>query len=284
MRRSPRRAATEVMEFRRITSLPPYVFTIIDGLKIEARRAGERRDRPRLRQPRPAVARRWPSTSWSRQPTTPATTATRPAGASRSCARRVADLYLRRFGVDARSRDRGHQHDRRQGGVLAPDVGAAPARATRRWCRRRRIPIHICGPLFAGADVREVPLGHRQGLLRERPRGLRVLVAQAAGHRDVASRTTRRPHASTSSSCSGSSTSHARTRSWSSTTTRTPSWVRRVSAAVDPAGRRREGVRGRAVLDDQVVLDGRLAVGVPGRQRRGGAGAGEAQELPRSGS
>ena len=29
------------MEFRRITSLPPYVFTIIDGVKIEARRAGE---------------------------------------------------------------------------------------------------------------------------------------------------------------------------------------------------------------------------------------------------
>src|SRR3954447_9204203 len=28
------------MEFRRITSLPPYVFTIIDGLKGEARRAG----------------------------------------------------------------------------------------------------------------------------------------------------------------------------------------------------------------------------------------------------
>ena len=29
------------MEFRRITSLPPYVFTIIDNLKVEARRAGE---------------------------------------------------------------------------------------------------------------------------------------------------------------------------------------------------------------------------------------------------
>ena len=28
------------MEFRRITGMPPYVFTIIDGLKIEARRAG----------------------------------------------------------------------------------------------------------------------------------------------------------------------------------------------------------------------------------------------------
>ena len=29
------------MEFRRIPGLPPYVFTIIDGLKVEARRAGE---------------------------------------------------------------------------------------------------------------------------------------------------------------------------------------------------------------------------------------------------
>src|SRR3982751_1559719 len=28
------------MEFRRIPGLPPYVFTIIDGLKTEARRAG----------------------------------------------------------------------------------------------------------------------------------------------------------------------------------------------------------------------------------------------------
>jgi len=37
------------MEFRRINSLPPYVFTIIDTLKIEVRRAG-------VRQPGPAVA------------------------------------------------------------------------------------------------------------------------------------------------------------------------------------------------------------------------------------
>ena len=28
------------MEFRRIENLPPYVFSIINGLKIEARRAG----------------------------------------------------------------------------------------------------------------------------------------------------------------------------------------------------------------------------------------------------
>ena len=29
------------MEFRRITNLPPYVFTIINGLKVDARRAGK---------------------------------------------------------------------------------------------------------------------------------------------------------------------------------------------------------------------------------------------------
>src|SRR3954464_11855931 len=29
------------MEFRRINGLPPYVFTIIDQLKLEARRAGD---------------------------------------------------------------------------------------------------------------------------------------------------------------------------------------------------------------------------------------------------
>ena len=32
--------ASPRMEFRRITNLPPYVFTIINNLKIEARRAG----------------------------------------------------------------------------------------------------------------------------------------------------------------------------------------------------------------------------------------------------
>ena len=32
--------ASSPMEFRRITNLPPYVFTIINGLKVDARRAG----------------------------------------------------------------------------------------------------------------------------------------------------------------------------------------------------------------------------------------------------
>ncbi len=45
--------------------------------------------------------------------------------------------------------------------------------------------------------------------------------------------------------------------------------LRRLPAAVDPAGRGGQGVRGRALLDDQELLDGRLAGGLPVRQPRG---------------
>ena len=45
------------MEFRRITNLPPYVFTIINNLKIEARRAGADVIDLGLRQPRHPLAR-----------------------------------------------------------------------------------------------------------------------------------------------------------------------------------------------------------------------------------
>src|SRR3954462_13624259 len=37
---TPASSVASPMEFRRITNLPPYVFTIINNLKIEARRAG----------------------------------------------------------------------------------------------------------------------------------------------------------------------------------------------------------------------------------------------------
>jgi hypothetical protein len=74
------------MEFRRITGLPPYVFTIIDGLKIEARRAGETSSTwasatPTCPSPEVAVEK------LAEAAHNPATTATRPVRASRSCAR-----------------------------------------------------------------------------------------------------------------------------------------------------------------------------------------------------
>ena len=55
--------------------------------------------------------------------------------------------------------------------------------------------------------------------------------------------------------------------------------VRRLPAAVDPAGPRGEGRRGGAVLVDEVVLDGRLADRVLGRQLRGRRRAHQAEEL-----
>ena len=57
--------------------------------------------------------------------------------------------------------------------------------------------------------------------------------------------------------------------------------LRRLRTAVDPPGPRREGRRGRALHDDEVVLDGRLADGLPRRQRRDRRRARQAQVVPR---
>ena len=51
--------------------------------------------------------------------------------------------------------------------------------------------------------------------------------------------------------------------------------------AVDPAGPRREGGRGRALHAHEVVLDGRMADGLPRRQRRDRCRAREAEVVPR---
>ena len=178
----PRRV--DAMEFRRITNLPPYVFTIIDGLKVEARRAGVGRRRPGLRQPRPAVAGRSPWRSWPRPPTTPATTATRRAGASRSSARRsptstcaasASPSTPRREVISTIGAKEGFSH--LMWVLLQPgDAALVPSPS---------YPIHIWGPHLAGADVREIPIGTDTRLLREHPGGLRVLVAQAPGDRAV---------------------------------------------------------------------------------------------------
>ena len=115
------------MEFRRITSLPPYVFTIIDSLKVEARRAGADVidlgfGNPDLPSPDIAVEKLAEAAHNTRN---------HRYSASRGIPKlrqAIADYYQRRFGVDPRSRHRGDQHHRGQGGLLPPDVGAAAAR------------------------------------------------------------------------------------------------------------------------------------------------------------
>lgn len=145
------------MEFRRITSLPPYVFTIIDGLKIEARRAGEDVvdlgfGNPDLPSPEVAVEK---LAEAARNPRNHKYSSSRGIPKLREA---VSALYLRRFGVE-----------------LDPDlevintIGAKEGFSHLMWVLLQpgdaalvpspSYPIHIWGPLFAGADVREMKFG-----------------------------------------------------------------------------------------------------------------------------
>ena len=145
------------MEFRRINSLPPYVFTIIDGLKIEARRAGEDVvdlgfGNPDLPSPDVAVEK---LAEAARNPRNHKYSSSRGIPKLREA---VSALYLRRFGVE-----------------LDPDlevintIGAKEGFSHLMWVLLQpgdaalvpspSYPIHIWGPLFAGADVREMKFG-----------------------------------------------------------------------------------------------------------------------------
>ncbi|NHT18509.1 aminotransferase class I/II-fold pyridoxal phosphate-dependent enzyme [Cellulomonas sp. IC4_254] len=145
------------MEFRRIPGLPPYVFTIIDTLKVDARRAG--RDvvdlgfgNPDLPSPQVAVEKLAEAAHNTRN---------HRYSASRGIPKlrqAVADHYLRRFGV-----------------TLDPDteiistIGAKEGFSHLMWVLLQpgdaalvptpSYPIHIWGPYFAGADARQVPIG-----------------------------------------------------------------------------------------------------------------------------
>jgi alanine-synthesizing transaminase len=146
------------VEFRRIPGLPPYVFTIIDSLKVEARRAG--RDvvdlgfgNPDIPSPDIAVDKLAEAAHNSRNHRY---SSSRGIPKLRQAA---AELYRRRFGV-----------------VLDPDtevistIGAKEGFSHLMWVLLQpgdaalvpspSYPIHIWGPYFAGADARQVPVGH----------------------------------------------------------------------------------------------------------------------------
>lgn len=145
------------MEFRRITGLPPYVFTIIDGLKIEARRAGQDVidlgfGNPDLPSPQVAVDKLAEAAQNARN---------HRYSSSRGIPKlreAVADLYIRRFGV-ALDPERE---------VLAT-IGAKEGFSHLMWVLlgpgdsalvpAPSYPIHIWGPLFAGAGVQYIPMG-----------------------------------------------------------------------------------------------------------------------------
>jgi len=144
------------MEFRRITGLPPYVFTIIDGLKIEARRAGiDVIDlgfgNPDIPSPELAVDKLCEAAQNTRN---------HRYSSSRGIPKlrqAVADRYQRRFGVELDPErevittigsKEGFSH--LMWVLLGPgDAALVPSPS---------YPIHIWAPLLAGAAAREIPM------------------------------------------------------------------------------------------------------------------------------
>lgn len=149
------------MEFRRINGLPPYVFGIINALRDEARRGG--RDvvdmgfgNPDIPSPEVAVEKLAEAARNSRN---------HRYSASRGIPKlrkAIADRYQTKFGV-----------------ALDPEtevvttIGAKEGLSHLMWVLlgpgdtalvpTPSYPIHIYAPLFAGADVRHVPLGSQPG-------------------------------------------------------------------------------------------------------------------------
>ena len=224
------------MEFRRINALPPYVFAIMDALKIEARRAGVDVidlgfGNPDVPSPDVAVDKLAEAV---RNPRNHRYSASRGIPKLRMA---VADLYQRRFGVE-----------------LDPDtevfstIGAKEGFSHLMWVLlgpgdaalvpSPSYPIHIWGPILAGAEVRHVRLGPEQDFFDNlmeaweyswpRPRVDRAVVP-AQPHDRV-----RRPRVH---AAHGRLRSRARRAARPRLRLRRPR-LRRLRPAVDPAGAR----------------------------------------------
>jgi alanine-synthesizing transaminase len=171
------------LEFRRVDRLPPYVFAQIQQLTLELRRAGEDVvdlgfGNPDLPSPEPAVEK---LVEAARKPRNHRYSSSRGIPKLR---RAIADLYARRFGVE-----------------LDPDtqaittIGAKEGLAHLMWVMLEpgdaalvpspSYPIHIYGPMFAGAAVFQVAMGADEDLFanlvdaceRARPRPRVVILS-----------------------------------------------------------------------------------------------------------
>jgi alanine-synthesizing transaminase len=147
-------------EFRRINNLPPYVFATIDELKMEARRAGDDVvdlgfGNPDLPSPDVAVEKLVEAV---RNPRNHRYSSSRGIPKLRLA---ITDLYQRRFGVELDPETQACTTIGAKEGfshlmwvLLGPgDAAMVPSPS---------YPIHIWGPLFAGAEVRHVRLGPEQ--------------------------------------------------------------------------------------------------------------------------
>jgi alanine-synthesizing transaminase len=148
--------ARQPFEFRRITNLPPYVFTIINGLKIDARQHGV--DVVDLGFGNPDI----PSPPIAVEKLAEAAHNTRNHRYSLSrgipkLREAFANLYKRTWDVDLDPETE-----------VINTIGSKEGFSHLMWVLLDRgdaaivpspsYPIHIYGPLFAGADLRQVPM------------------------------------------------------------------------------------------------------------------------------
>ncbi|MFN2471117.1 MAG: aminotransferase class I/II-fold pyridoxal phosphate-dependent enzyme [Gaiellaceae bacterium] len=164
------------MEFRRISSLPPYVFAEIDRLKLELRRAGEDVvdlgfGNPDIPSPSMAVEKLREAAAIGRN---------HRYSASRGIPKlrqAICDLYARRFGVEL---------DPEREAITT--IGAKEGLSHLLWVLVEpgdaavvpspSYPIHLFAPAFAGAVVERMPIGSEGDLFaalvetfeRSRPR------------------------------------------------------------------------------------------------------------------
>lgn len=158
------------MEFRRITGLPPYVFSIIDSLKAQQRRSGKDVidlgfGNPDIPSPDIAVEK---LAEAARNPRNHRYSSSRGLPNLRKA---VADLYFRKFQVEIDPETE-----------VVSTIGAKEGLSHLMWVLvgpgdvalvpSPSYPIHIWAPLFAGAEVRQVRLGptSRTETIGEAPR------------------------------------------------------------------------------------------------------------------
>ena len=150
------------MEFRRISNLPPYVFTIINNLKIAARRDGVDVvdlgfGNPDI--PSPAVAVEKLAEA-AHNPRNHRYSLSRGLPKLREA---VAAMYQRNFGVTLDPETQ-----------ITNTIGAKEGFSHLMWVLLDRgdaaivpspsYPIHIFGPVFAGADLRQIPMRSQRRL------------------------------------------------------------------------------------------------------------------------
>ena len=148
------------MEFRRITNLPPYVFTIINNLKIQARHAGADVvdlgfGNPDIPSPQIAVDKLIEA---AQNPKNHRYSLSRGLPKLREA---VADMYMRNWNVKLDPETQ-----------ITNTIGSKEGFSHLMWVLLDRgdaaivpspsYPIHIYGPIFAGADVRQVPMQSQQ--------------------------------------------------------------------------------------------------------------------------